>query len=246
MLGSLRVTINEAPVTEWPSRRGRALLQYLLMHRDPWASREALMEAFWPEARPEAARNSLNVAVHGLRRALRTAADVLVVVLEGGTYRLHPDLRLWLDVDEFERHVHCGLELEKAGDVTGTMAEFELAVSLYQGDFLADEPYEEWPILNRERLRLAWLDTLDRLSNLYFSRGRYASCANLCKRIVERDPCREDAHRRLMRCYSRQGQLHLALRQFQACADALRSELGVTPAANTAELHERIRRRELV
>jgi DNA-binding SARP family transcriptional activator len=119
-----------------------------------------------------------------------------------------------------------------------------MAVALYQGDFMADDPYEEWAIHSRERLRLVYLDTLDRLSHLYFGRGRYASCAALCQRIVERDACREDAHRRLIRCYSRQGQPHLALRQYQLCAEALRRELGVDPSPATSALDERIRRRE--
>jgi DNA-binding SARP family transcriptional activator len=234
------------PVAAWPSRRGRALLLYLLVHRHPWPSREALMEEFWPGAAPEAARNSLNVAVHGLRRALRTATDANLVRFEEGHYRLDPDVRLWLDVEEFERHVDYGREHEKTGEMTAATAEYELAASLYQGDFLAEDPYEEWPVLTRERLRLAYLDTMDRLSHLYFTRAQYAACATLCQRILERDPCREDAHRRLMRCYSRQGQTHLALRQFRACTDSLRDELGVEPAPTTALLHERIRRREQV
>jgi DNA-binding SARP family transcriptional activator len=101
-------------------------------------------------------------------------------------------------------------------------------------------------VLTRERLRLAYLDTLDRISHLYFSHAQYAACAELCQRIIERDLCREDAHRRLMRCYSRQGQPHLALRQYRACADALEAELGVEPAPATTALHERIRRHEPV
>jgi DNA-binding SARP family transcriptional activator len=177
---------------------------------------------------------------------LRGAADVPVIVLEGGAYRLAANLRLWVDVDEFERHVEGGRRLEAAGEPTGAMAEYELAASLYQGDFLADDPYEEWPVLTRERLRLAYLDLLDRLGRLYFGQGRYAACAALCQRIIERDACREDAHRRLIRCYSRQGQPHLALRQYFACAEALRTELGVDPAPATVRLHEAIRRYEPV
>ncbi|HEV8649903.1 MAG TPA: BTAD domain-containing putative transcriptional regulator [Actinomycetes bacterium] len=246
LLGPLRVTLNQVPVTSWPSGRGRALLKYLLTHRAPWPAREVLMEVFWPDSTPEAARNSLNVAVHGLRRALRAAADAPVVVLEGGAYRLHADVGLWLDIDEFERHVASGRQLEETGELTGAIAEYELAASVYQGDFLADDPYEEWSVLSRERLRLEYLDTLDRLSQLYFGQGSYASCAALCRRIIERDSCREDAHRRLMRCYSRQGQPHLALRQYQACAEALRGELGVEPDPATVALNEQIRLRRPV
>ena len=246
LLGKLRVTLNDVPVSYWPSGRGCSVFKYLLTHRNPWPPREMLMEAFWPNAAPDSARNCLNVAVHGLRRALRAAADVPIVVLEGGTYRLHPDVRLWLDVEEFERSVGRWRELEESGEPTLAASEYELAASLYQGDFLADDPYEDWPVLTRERLRLAYLDTLGRLSQLHLRNAQYASCAVLCQRIIERDPCREDAHRRLMQCYSRQGQPHLALRLYWACVEALRDELEVEVSPATVELQERIRRHEPV
>ena len=64
------------------------------------------MAVFWPESSPEASRNSLNVAIHGLRRTLRTITDMPVVVYAGGAYRINcDDLRLWLDVDEFDSRV---------------------------------------------------------------------------------------------------------------------------------------------
>jgi DNA-binding SARP family transcriptional activator len=126
-------------------------------------------------------------------------------VLEEGSYRLNADLRLWLDVDEFERHLEAGRRLEAAGDQDGATAEYELAASVYRGDFLTDDPYEEWPVLTRERLRLVFLDVLDRLSRRHLEQGRPAASAALCQRILERDACREDAHRRLMRCNARQG-----------------------------------------
>jgi DNA-binding SARP family transcriptional activator len=246
LLGPLRVAIDGTTVRRWPSGRGRSLFKYLLTHRYPWPHREALMEVLWPQSTPEAARNSLNVALHGLRRALRVATDLPVVVLEEGSYRLNDELRLWVDVDEFEGHVQAGRRLAAAGGHDGATAEYELAVSVYQGDFLADDPYEEWPVLARERLRLDFLDVLDRRSRRHLEQGRPAASASLCRRIIERDACREDAHRRLMRCYARQGQPQLALRQYRACAAALRAELDVDPAPATTRLREAIRHREPV
>jgi DNA-binding SARP family transcriptional activator len=246
LLGGLRVRLNGVEVVDWPSGRGRSLLKYLLTHRDPWPQREVLMDVFWPGSPPAAARNSLNVAVHGLRRALRAAADIPVVVLRQGAYRLAPDVRLWVDIDEFERHLAGGRRLEQAGDEAGAVAEYEHAVSLYQGDLLADDPYEEWPLLPREHLSLNYMDLLDRLGGLYFRQGRYAPCAALCRRMLERDRCREDAHRRLIRSYSRLGLPHLALRQYTACAEALRGDLGVDPAPATEGLRAALLRHEAV
>jgi DNA-binding SARP family transcriptional activator len=241
LLGQLQVRLDEVAVEDWPSGRGRSLFKYLVTHRDPWPRREQLMEAFWPDAAPAAARNSLNVAVHGLRRAFRASARGQVVVLEAGAYRLDPAVRLWLDVDEFERHAAAGRRLEAAGELPGAAAEYEQAVALYQGDLLADDPYEEWPVLAREQLLLTYLDVLDRLSGLHFGQHQYGACVALCRLLIQRDPCREDAHRRLMRCFSRQGQPHLALRQYQACAEALDRELGVDPDPATIDLVRQLR-----
>jgi DNA-binding SARP family transcriptional activator len=241
LLGQLKVRLDDVPVEDWPSGRGRSLFKYLVTHRDPWPQREVLMDTFWPEALPAAARNSLNVAVHGLRRAFRASASGPVVVLEGGAYRLDERVRLWLDVDEFEDHASAGRRLEAAGELPGAVAGYERAVALYQGDLLADDPYEDWPMLAREQLLLTYLDVLDRLSGCYFGQHQYGACVALCRQLVARDPCREDAHRRLMRCYSRQGQPHLALRQYQACVDALHQELLVEPEPATAHLARQLR-----
>jgi len=246
LLGQLEVRLDDTAVDDWPSGRGRSLFKYLVTHRDPWPRRERLMEAFWPEVAPAAARNSLNVAVHGLRRAFRDSAGVEVVVLEDGSYRLGPGLRLWLDSDEFERHAAAGRRLEAAGDPAGAASEYERALALYQGDFLADDPYEDWPVTTREHLLLGYLDVLDRLGGLSFDRHQYGACVALCRLLVERDPCREDGHRRLMRCFSRQGQPHLALRQYLACAEALDRELGVDPDPATVALAAQIRRHQPV
>ena len=246
LLGSLHAAVDDVAVEDWPSARCRSLFGYLLTHREPWPQREVLMEVFWPESAPEASRNSLNVAIHALRRTLRTMTNIPVILYAGGAYRISRELRLWLDVDEFGRCVESGRRLEDAGEIDQATRDYEFAGGLYRGDFLADDPYEDWAALTRERLRLAHLDALGRLSNLYFNVGHYTACASLCQRIIERDPCREDAHRRLMRCYSRQGQAHLALMQYRTCTRALADELGVETDPSTAELHEHIRRHERV
>jgi DNA-binding SARP family transcriptional activator len=211
-----------------------------------------LRDVFWPKSTAEAARNSLNVALHGVRRALRAATDRPIVVFSGNCYGLDPEVRLWLDVDEFDRSLELAAclipdgRLMSDGRAEPVIRAYEAADGLYRGDFLADNPYEDWPVLLRERLRLAHVDALDRLSRLTFEMGRYAYAATLCGRVLERDPCREAAHRRLMHCHSRQGQPHLALLQHRACVTALRSDLDVEPSPETQDLYQRIRRHEAV
>lgn len=248
LLGTFRVYYKDFPVEQWHSNRGQAILKYLLVHKDQEVSRDVLMDIFWPEAGPQAARNNLNVAMHKLRQSFNTVDELPLLLYDKakGTYRLNPELHLWLDVAEFDGHLKAARQLEAAGQLTHAVREYEIAASLYQGDFLADDLYEKWTVMMRERLRIAYLDLLDRLSQTYFTQSQYIACINLCQLILERDDCREDAHRRLMRCYSRQGQHHLALRQYQACVDALRSELEVEPEPATTRLHQQIRHHEWV
>jgi DNA-binding SARP family transcriptional activator len=246
LFGQFRVTLNGHPIVSWPSGRGRGVFKYLLTHRERPVPRDTLMEIFWPDGSPESARNSLNVALHGLRQALRVATDVQVIVFKNGVYRFDPDLQIWLDVDEFRRHVQAGRRLEDAGNASGAAAEYEQAIVLYEGDLMADDLADDWPVLTRERLRVAYLDTLDRLSHIRFSQEQYDACVALCQLLLAQDSCREDAHGRLMLCYSRLNQHHQALRQYQMCVKTLRDELDIEPSSNTTQLYERIRRRESI
>jgi DNA-binding SARP family transcriptional activator len=245
LLGAFSLRIGDLTV-RLPGSRALSLFKYLLLHHRTHTRREVLMDIFWPDMEPETARNNLNVAIHSLRKALRTAIFLPVIVFEDGAYGLESNMQVWLDVEEFERCVKSGQRFESRDQLTDAVAAYETAVSIYQGDLLEQNPYEEWTVLDRERLRIAYLDTLDRLSQIYFSQERYAACITVCQLILVRDRCREDAHCLLMRCYSRQGQHHLAVRQYQVCAEALHSELQVEPAPETAQLYRRIRRREQV
>lgn len=245
MLGAFSLAIGESTV-KLPASRGLSLLKYLLLHHKQSISRDVLMDTFWPEAEPDLARNNLNVAMHNLRKVLFNVTDLPLIIYENGLYSLAPNLQLWLDIEEFERCVKAGKRLEALNQLTAAVAEYEAAISLYQGDFLEQNPYEEWTILEREQLRMAYLDTLDRLSQIYFRQEQYAACITVCQLILISDRCREDAHCLMIRCYSRQGQRHLALRQFQVCLEALRAELNVEPDPTTIQLVERIYRHEQV
>ena len=245
MLGTFSIIIQDLTPNLHPSR-GSSLLKYLLLHYKQKLPREVLMEVFWPESDFETARNNLNVAIYSLRRALRKVTNIPLVVYENGTYGPASNLQIWLDVEEFEHCVKEGKQLEAQNRVASAVTEYEIAVNLYRGDFLEDHLYESWTVLERERLRIAYLDTLDHLSQIYFNQKRYGPCVTLCQLILNRDLCREDAHCRLMRCYSRLGQGPLALRQYQICAETLLSELEVEPAPETTRLYEKIRHHKLV
>jgi DNA-binding SARP family transcriptional activator len=246
-LGPLQVYRGEERLGRWCSRRSKSLFKYLVAHRGRPVSKDVLMDAFWPEAAPEAARNSLHVAIHGLRRSLRARDEQASPVLfRDNAYMLDPDLDVWVDVEEFERLVAAGRRAGAAGDVDAAIRDYQAAQALYQGDLFDDDPYEDWMLPRRRWLRDAHLGLLQELSAYQLARGDYASCATLARQVIAAEPYREDAHRDLIRCYARQEQWYLALRQYRDCAQALRIAFNGSPAPQTTELHERVLRREPV
>jgi DNA-binding SARP family transcriptional activator len=242
----MEVAVDNVQVRCWSGSRARSVLAYLATHRAPWPSCEVLMEVFWPSSPAAAARNSLHVAIHGLRRAMRAVTDRPVIVRDGDTYRVHRSVQVSLDIEEFERRLALGRRHQHGGRHEAAIAEYEGAAALYRGDLLAENPYDDWSALPRERMRLALLDLLLRLSTLYFAEGRYITCTDLCRRILEQDPCNEETRRLLMRCHTRQGHPHLALIEFRACAEVLATQLRVAPDPATTALRDRIRRHEPV
>jgi DNA-binding SARP family transcriptional activator len=234
-------------VYDWPSSRGKAIFKYLVTHRERPVVKEVLMELFWPGAHPDAARNNLNVAIYGLRQALRrTRPSYSHVLFQDDCYLLNPDLRIWVDIEEFTAHCRNAEEMNQRGDQVAATREYHSAETLYEGEFLEEDRYEDWPIPPRQRLRDSFRGALNHLSRFYLDQEDYIASVSVCRKMLAVDPCCEEAHRRLMRCYSRLGQHFLAMRQYHLCVETLAEELDLAPAPSTAQLYHRIRSHDRV
>lgn len=232
------------PLGGWARKQALTLLKYLVTERGRAVHRERLMEALWPEASERAARERLRVTVYFLRRALREAGvpepEGVIETIEGG-YRLRRD-RVWVDADVFEERLRLGRALEEQGKFAEALERYREAEALYGGDYLEDDPYADWYAEERGRLRELYLDLLGRLAHLYAARGEYAEAAQLCRKALVREPCREGFHRALMEYLWRQGRRDEALAQFARLRKTLARELGVDPLPETRALYERILR----
>ncbi|MGH3753540.1 MAG: AfsR/SARP family transcriptional regulator [Pseudonocardiaceae bacterium] len=240
LLGTFELRVDGRAVEKWTGQRGTSVLRYLLSRRRHTCSRDELLEAFWPEVAPGAARNRLQVAVSGLRRALCGVTNLHVIEYAEGGYRINPELRVDVDVERFEAALSMARSAERSGDLDGALIAYREALELYRGDFVSDAPYEQWTLLPRETLRLTYIDALDRVSRIQLSAGRLDDCIAVGLRMLDVDPCREDAHRLLMRCYASRGQAYQATRQYEFCCRILKRILEVEPAPETTRLYRAI------
>lgn len=238
-LGTFHLYKNEQLLENWPSRKSKSILKYLLLHRQYPVSKEILMETFWPDFDPEAARNNLNVAIYNLRQTLRNGdAEYSHILFLNDGYLLNPELSIWIDVEAFQQHIHAAEVAIRNGMLPKAIDEFEAAVAHYRGELLAEDRYEEWLLPLRQRLHDECLIALDYLSNYYCEQNNDRLCVATCQEMLALEPAHEAIHRRLIRLYIRQNQRYLALRQYQQCVQILRDELNVAPDPKTTQLIE--------
>jgi len=240
-LGTFRVTVDGNLVDTASSQRTRNMIAYLLAHRRAPVPRDVLMDAFWPGVEPKSARNSLHVGLSGARKVFRAVCPEPVIERCFDTYQIAASFDVWVDVEQFEQTCAAGKAADRAGDAAAAVRQYEAACQLYEGEFLAEEPYTEWALTWKDGLRLLAVEILSRLVEIYDGRRDYGPASLLARQILAIDPCNEQVHRRLMRCYAGSGQRHLALRQYHQLAETLLANLRIRPSAETTALYEQLR-----
>lgn len=242
--GPFHISFFGKELPELPGKKITSLLAYLLFHHSRPVHREVLMAKFWGQSTPSSARNSLNVALHKIRRifqAVDSQHDILVFHDE--LYQLNPALTIHTDVDEFSSLWKKGRMVERTEHLEAAISYYNKAIALYRGDFLESILFEEWCESERDNLKETYLFILNRLSDFFFQQEAYTVAISVCQKILARDPCLEETHRRLIICYDRLGMRDKAIRQYFRCEEALKEELSVRPSDQMRQLFAEISRR---
>lgn len=236
--GAFRLYQDDQLIIDWPSQKSLSIFKYLAANRGKPVAKDILMDYFWADADAEVARRNLHQAIYALRQVLkRGRPNYPSILFDNDCYLLNPDLELWLDYEEFEKHINTARQLEQANNITQAVAEYGIAQELYPGDFLEDDLYEEWPNAPRTYYRTMYMELLDRLCGYYIQQAQYYPAITLCQKILAKDNCAEQAYRNLIRCYLAQDQRQLAMREYNTCVQVLKQELNLAPSEETRALY---------
>jgi DNA-binding SARP family transcriptional activator len=146
-----------------------------------------------------------------------------------------------MDVEAFEHAWRAGVHLERAGQLAAAIPFYTQAEALYLGDFLEQDQPEEWTLVRREHLKDTYLTILDKLSRHSWQTGHIEAAIEGWRKLLAKDPWREDAYRHLMACLAATGNRGLSLRWYGVCVQVLKDQLGIEPEPETMELFARIR-----
>ena len=234
---------------EWGRQKTRSLLKLLLTRSGGVFSRDEILEALWPDTSPEAAERSLRVTVSLLRRTLEPdlerGSDSRYILRRRPGYVFDRDVGCEVDAWEFEERRVKAEAAWEAERFDRAIEEYRGALDLVRGEFLAEDPYEEWAMEARGVFQERRLSVFSRLSECLALRGRYTEAVEVCNRALALDEFSEDLHRRLMLYHYCAGEQALALQEYRRYARTLKEELSIAPSPELIRLKDQMEARDV-
>jgi SARP family transcriptional regulator, regulator of embCAB operon len=216
-----------------PGRQGRMLFVYLVLNRSHDTTADELATALWPGGGPDRAEATLRTLISKVRSAV--GMDALG---RGGRYRLSLPGDVQVDLEMARDAIHRAESAVAARDWRRAWAPAQVGLITARRGFLTGEELP-WIDEIRRELRVLEMRALETYAAACLGVGgtELAVAEQTARRLVEREPFRESAHRILMEALAAQGNIADALLAYERLARALREELGVDPSPRTRELH---------
>ena len=185
-------------------------------------ARTAIAGQLWPEVPEEKAHRSLRSALWRLHKVAPGLVEV-----SGGALCLARGVRV--DVRELIAWAQRMLDPASAADPT-TVPDVGLRGELLPGW------YDDWVLLERERVRQLRMHALEALAEKLAAAGRYGEAVQAAYAAVVAEPLRESAHRAVVRVHLVEGNVAEAVRAYDSFRRMLAEELGVAPSSQMDRL----------
>ncbi|MFH1515762.1 MAG: BTAD domain-containing putative transcriptional regulator, partial [bacterium] len=241
-LGEFKLFRGETEIdeNEWRYKKSKQLFKYLLLMKDRgYQPKEVLMELLWPEEDFDKASNRFRVVMTSLRKVLepkieRGVASSYILTRED-SYKLNLGMNGWTDMDEFKRELALG-EKNK-NDQSTAIQHYLNAESIYNGEFLEEDLYEEWCTAMRDRFREDYLDLLTRIISIYKNKKEYKKCIIYANKYLNYDKYAEQIYQLLMICYAHLDNTAMVLDAYEKCQKNIVDYLCCPLKKETEELY---------
>ncbi len=237
LFGSLRVSVDDRPVTAINTNRLQSLLAWLILKGDKPQPKERIASLIWPESSGPQARTNLRQLLHHLKRSL--PPDCACLRSDNFAVHWERDASCVIDVLAFRAAVERAAECESADDPASEIGHLKSAAQLYADDLLPTL-YDEWLTPLRQHLRDELGMVLHRLASLLDQQGDVAAAISYATRLVAHDSLGESNYQLLIRLHAANQDRAGALRAYHQCKAVLRRELAVPPGPATVALFESI------
>lgn len=198
----------------------RRLAAFLALHDRP-IQRLHVAGTLWIDSTEEQANASLRTALWRLRRAGPATVDAT------STHLVLSD-SVPVDVSETTRRARRVLD--------GGPSDADDLRHLAEAGELLPDWYDDWVVIERERLRQLCVHALERISTVATAEGRFAQAAEAGLAAVSFEPLRESAHRVVIEAHLAEANASDAIRQYRLFERLLSDKLGLRPSPRMQEL----------
>jgi DNA-binding SARP family transcriptional activator len=192
--------------------------------------RTYVAESLWADVAGSRARANLRSALWRLRESGHQLLDI-----SAGCFGLLPDMTV--DVRELEAQCHEALRVPR-----GTSSDMSVLIAPAE---LLPGWYEDWVIVERERLRQLRLYALEAACEALMQAGRIGQVIEVGLAVTAEDPLRESSQRLLIQAHAAEGNIGEAYRRFRVYSRLLRDELGLEPSDRMSELIRNLNARQV-
>jgi LuxR family maltose regulon positive regulatory protein len=227
---------------EWKSKKAKTILKYLLCMRNKgYIDKEVLMELLWPDEDPRKSAQRFHVALASLRKTLEPELAKGVrssyISRSGHAYWIDIGEEGIIDSEEFVK------ELSKAKserDPQKALNYFMNSESIYKGDFLEEDLYEDWCSDEREKYKENYLFALTKIIEYYDTGENYEGCITAANNYLKIDKYDEEIIRLLMNCYSLTGNKAMAIKIYEKSKNNIKKELCCHLSDETEALYKEL------
>jgi len=238
ILGALEVLVDGTPAALGAPKQ-RAVLAMLLVNRRRVVSADALVDGLWGESPPASAVQSLQVYIHGLRRAV--GAERIETAGRGYRATVSEDE---LDLDRFERGLERGRAALEAGRAEDATDELRQAMALWRGSALADLPEESRRAAEADRLDELRLTALELRYDAELASGRHDAVVAELEALTAEHPYHERFLEQRVLALYRCGRQADALEVYREARRTLSEDLGLEPSRALQELERAVLRQD--
>jgi predicted ATPase/DNA-binding SARP family transcriptional activator len=237
LLGPVEAWVDDQPVA-LGGQRPQALFALLALMGGRVVTTDRLIDELWGDDPPARARDSLQMHVSRLRKALTEAgADASPLVSHAGGYLLHvqPGDR---DVDRWQQTLGRVRRAREAGELAAARAAIEEALRLWRGQPLGGVAVNSMLAAERARLEEERVGAIVEGIELDLELGRHGELLGQLEALVIAHPFKERLVELQMLALYRSGRQADALAAFQSARGRFVEELGIEPSEHLRELHE--------
>jgi tetratricopeptide (TPR) repeat protein len=232
---SVAIGSRELTAKDWQRKKARDIFKLLLINYRKAVSIDEITELLWSDASGKNIVPTIWNSVSYIRKALepgiksQTLSSYIRIIDKSYLLDLGEDAAI-----DFHRFRQIIEEAQRTRNKVQKRPLLEQAVSLYTGDFLKEDTYEEWSCFERESLKGYYLEALMELAGICDEQGDTDRAITLARKAIEADHTYEEGYELILTTLVDRDQKAEAHKIMKQCREAFRKELG-SPAPGYLE-----------